>query len=88
MTRRWVNPGEAWHRARFYDASGDWTKATEKRDELRAAGKVAAHEASMEESRRLGMPNPRRRATPKLKLSNLLLPAAIIGAIIWAAGKA
>ena len=86
LRRRSFNPGEAWHRARFDDARNDWINSTEKKDELRAAGRATAHLASMGESKRQGIPNPRARHT-KFKLDSLLFPTLIIGAIIWFAKR-
>ena len=88
MTRRWVNPGERWHG----QASSELWQKREKAplgsyDRAFAEGGVIAHYQSEKKARELGMSNPRPTRKPKPKLSNLLLPAAIIGAIVWFARK-
>ena len=97
MTKRWVNPwpkgagkgyanpGAAWHEKKAIEARTDMFLAKDIDDKNKYFGRALAHMDSITASNRLHMANPRPRRTsnPKPKLGKLLLPMAIIGAIIW-----
>ena len=82
---RRANPGEAWHQQRYYEAIDDKNRDPKYKDFF--SGVASAHERSRLESEYLGMPNPRPKRMRKPKLSDLVLPAAIVGAIVWFARK-
>ena len=73
-----ANPGAAWHesRATEYDDIADKEDPGSWRW-YKSSGRASAHHYSADESRRLGIPNPRKVRNPKPNLKSL----AIIGAI-------
>ena len=82
------NPGAGWHEEQYNESKNNLRRETTEFGKGLILGAVNAHEQSRLESKKLGMRNPRRRVSRRApKLSKLILPALIVGGIVWWANK-
>ena len=80
-----MNPGATWH----YDRAGEFedkrsVRGLSKSQKEEYTSLMGSEYYNMDESRRLGIPNPKRRRKSSMKVMGIpLIPLALIGGLAW-----